>query len=245
MLSPERELIDEILPQLCRFRQVKTHRSTKKDRDLSAEKFAITYCMNRIEHCTNVTESKYHPTGPATVWLNKHELSDNIESTLRQATNSLDLHHYLQHKCKWHDMTIANINWMIAVLQSLSPNQKKTIVKFMHEWLPVNGHPGRATCLSTQTYPICRSHIETQGHFLTCNVHLSKWQIIIRDIVQDYHAKYPHLANILHWALTNCRAHEVSFPTENTTLTEYGRNPHCASLVHAQSKIGWGHILKG
>jgi hypothetical protein len=57
----------------------------------------------------NTTSTKYEPTGPDPVWLNKNEVSDIIESALRHAANSSELHHHFRQKQKLEDRTIANI----------------------------------------------------------------------------------------------------------------------------------------
>jgi hypothetical protein len=170
MLVPEKGLLDEISPVLRRFRRFKTHRSTKHDGSPSNKNLTVTTCIKSIQQCTQAATTTYSPTGLATVFLNKSEISDDIESSIRTAVSSTDLHHYMQKKYAWCDNTISSIDWILLgkSLQLLQTNQRKTITQFTHEWLPVHGHPGRADFRLDPTCPICRRQVETQGHFLTC-----------------------------------------------------------------------------
>jgi hypothetical protein len=179
--------------------------------------------------------------------MNKQEISENIESTIRIAVNTTALHHYMQHKYKWSDSTIDQIDWMLLgqSLRLLSTNQRKTITQFMHEWLPVRGHPGRADCQSNRTCPSCSATPETQTHFLECINNQDKWNKAITEAIQPLQEKYAAIADIIRWALINSRSSDPAGTTELDQLSEHPNNHQYALLIKAQTAIGWQHILKG
>jgi hypothetical protein len=74
--------------------------------------------------------------------MDKQEISSDIENTLRRAIHSADMHQYLQKQYKWDDTTIDNIDWLIHgnSIEQLTNTHRKTITRFLHDWLPVNGH---------------------------------------------------------------------------------------------------------
>jgi hypothetical protein len=167
--SGEQDLLSEISVLLKTFKKYKTHHSTKNDIDTSTEKHVILHCVGKVQTCPNPILTTYKPTGPATVRMHNQEVSDNIENTLRQAAHLINMHTYLQTKYRWSDNTLANIDWTIhgSALQSFATRQRKTLTQLIHNWLPVNGHPGRANLPVNQGCPICKATRESQGHFLT------------------------------------------------------------------------------
>jgi hypothetical protein len=136
MLAPEKSVLQVLFPVLQKFQTFKTHLSSKSDREGSTEKLAIDTSVARIQNCTNILPTTYIPTGRATIWMNKQEVSADIDANIRIAANSTELHRYLQRKYEWSDSTIANIVWMLLgkSLRALSNTQRKTITQFMHEF---------------------------------------------------------------------------------------------------------------
>lgn len=83
------------------------------------------------------------PHTEATVAINDLPADSAIPMTLQQAFTTQQLQHYMQNKYKWNNaVDYINGTVHIRALNSLSYNQRKTITKFIHEWLPVNSHPG-------------------------------------------------------------------------------------------------------
>jgi hypothetical protein len=247
MMAPEKGLLQEVTPLLLQFKAYKTHLSTKHDREDSTERFAVSNCIVRVSKCNSPAPTTYAPTGLVTVRMNKQEVSSDIEATIRIAVNSTELHHYMQLKYKWHDTTIDKIDWILLSmsLRSLTTNQRKTITQFMHGWLPVNGHPGRAECQFNQTCPMCRETLETQDHFLTCKNTVDRWNQAVTAIVQSIQEKYPHLSKILHWALTTCRGNNNQQPPDRLITTGDTTQHIYDRIIRTQTSIGWQQILKG
>jgi hypothetical protein len=92
MLVREKGLLDKISPLLARFKKFKTHRPTNKDRANYTENLAVQLCIDSVQGCTHAAPAKYSPTGLATVFLNKQEMSEDLEYSLRTAVSSTDLH---------------------------------------------------------------------------------------------------------------------------------------------------------
>jgi hypothetical protein len=247
MLRAEQGLIEEITPLMKQFRLYKTHHSTKKDRPNSTEKYVMDTCIANVQKGSHTTITKYSPKGLATVWLAKHEVSSEIKHTIRLAAQSTDLYQYLQTKYKWEGSTIDHIDWLVhgQSLQNLTTNQRKTITQLIHEWLPVNGHPGRALHQSSQHCTTCRSLVETQGHLLTCPNTLEQWNIRFQKITEPLQATYPILTSILKWALINCQDNTTEIPNAIPNANYEDIHPHYTNLIQAQPDIGWEQIIKG
>jgi hypothetical protein len=105
--------------------------------------------------------------------------------------------------------------------------------------------PGTADRKFDQTCPRCRSQLETQSHFLTCNVSLVQWNNTIEKIIQPLQGQYQTIASIIQWALIHCRDKEIPFPDEQFNTASMTTQQTYSKLVQAQSAIGWQQILKG
>jgi hypothetical protein len=75
----------------------------------------------------------------------------------------------MQEKYKWSDGTVEFINWYVhgEALRGLQLMTTKTTTKFIHEWLPVHVHPGRAKLMEGWQCPYCEDEV-TQKHYLQC-----------------------------------------------------------------------------
>jgi hypothetical protein len=179
--------------------------------------------------------------------MNKQEISNDVEDTIRQATLSSDMHQYLQSKYTWDDSTIANIDWMIHgnALNSLPTRNRKTVTQLIHDWLPVCGHPGQANQQSNKLCPCCRTDTETQGHFMTCNETSDKWNTLINTILLPLETHFSTLTHIIRWALTHCRETNHPFPTNSPEIPQSCLRPQYTALIKAQSEIGWNQLIRG
>ena len=119
-----------------------------------------TQINNRCDTLVNEAKSldpveHYHlPQTKATIKVNDIEAASTIPMTLRQAFTTQRLWEYMQQKYKWNS-AVNLINWEIhgRALNALQPNHHKTIIKFIHKWLPVNDHPSFPS--NTTKCPIC------------------------------------------------------------------------------------------
>jgi hypothetical protein len=220
MMAPEAELYEEITHTLRRFKSYRSHRYTKSDKPSSSIHTLVQECIHHVKNSINPHPNTYRPSGLATIRINKTELSDNAEHHIRQAALSSGLHLYFESKYHWNDQTIATINWEIhtKALQSLPSNQRKTITQMIHEWLPVNAHPGRPNQHEAKSYQTCKHGQESQNYFLTCDQHTTPWEQAFNDTLHSQRANDNTLQNILHWALQQCRTLNKPFPSAPLTF---------------------------
>jgi hypothetical protein len=206
MLSPEQGLSDEIQPFLRQFDNHRIHHITKKDKPESAARTASDACIRNILLYRTPIPAKYYPTGPATVWHQRKKISTQIETTIRNAATTSELYQYMNTKYNWSDKTINSIDWMIhkESLTKFPTNQRKTITQLIHEWLPVNGHPGRSMI---DTNKLCPHYIiapETQIHFSQCPTTSTHWHSLVEEQINQCltPSKHKHLITLIIWALT-------------------------------------------
>ncbi len=109
----------------------------------------------------------------------------------------------------------------------------------IHNWLPVNGHPGRANTSHNQQCPACQERKETQQHFFTCSYYREQWNTHLRsEGIQELNCEKNFLNHILHWAITNHSQQVQEFPIESVP-TQYHQ------LIQDQHSIGWDQIIHG
>jgi hypothetical protein len=110
----------------------------------------------------------------------------------------------------------------------------------MHEWLPVNGHPGRAQTCTHQQCPRCHRQKETQDHFLSCPMSQATWatKIATIELPKTSNSLQILLENLIKWAILNCRTSNQDTPPQH-------HRKSIQNFIEEQSKIGWNQLLKG
>jgi hypothetical protein len=148
----------------------------------------------------------------------------------------------MQEKYRWTDRTITTIDWMIhgRALNNLKTSRKSTITKFIHEWLPVNGHPGRNLPELLTKCPHCKINKETQQHFLSCPETTTMWQDTIQANLPTFLRQPEHkqLLSILLWASTTNSSNNNIVPQSLLTTRH-------ETLLVEQAAIGWNQVIKG
>jgi hypothetical protein len=86
----------------------------------------------------------------------------------------------------------------------------------------------------------CRTHVETQAHFLTCADSLDQWNNALNNAKQSFGEKYQPLVSIIQWSLINCRDTVKPIPHDMIKLLPL--NP---ALLTNQTEIGWRQLLMG
>jgi hypothetical protein len=180
---------------------------------------------------------------PATVYINKLEITANIPNEFRYTALTPDLRIYLTEKYKWNNTIIDNIDWEIhsKALSQQHPTMRKTITQFIHRWLPTHSHPGTKHDITTKC-PICHVIDETNNHFLTCsNIETQQeWQSQIQSFYDEMEAldMEPILLHYMILAIDKWRT--ISVP-EAPEFCHY--NYH--QLYKEQSAIGWNQVIYG
>jgi hypothetical protein len=203
---------------------------------------ASTYTSN--QNIIGMTEASLQSIMPYTV---EEELSDNAEHSIRQAAHSSGLHIYFKSKYHWSYQSISTIDYAIhsQAVQSLPPNPRKMITQMIHEWLPVNAHPGRSNHRDAKSCPMCKREQLSQSHFLTCDQHISPWEQNFHNIIHSQSDNNNKFQKILLWALLQCWVLNKSFPTGSPNFPTQLNHPSLTQLIIKQSKIDWNQILNG
>jgi hypothetical protein len=241
-LQPEHTLLLQLATTLKQFRKYSTHQSTKRENQESNLATIMKSCIDHVTNWPKPVPTTYIPQGEAILWQDKHEISTDIERTIRHSASTRDLRDYMTTKYQWKDDTADHIDWTAhaAALLNFPTNQRKTITQLIHKWLPVNGHPGRHQSTRNKMCPHCQRDIESQNHFLICDTTKSDWNSQLANTVCSELTETSQipLRTILIWALTECR-------NTNKTLPTTANKPQRTQLIREQSEIGWNQILKG
>jgi hypothetical protein len=184
------------------------------------------------------------PTAVVTLTINGNEVPGSIQSSLRHAALSQDLCQYFQKKYNWNDSVVDYIDWTphSRAIKRLRGRSSSMIQKFIHEWLPVNAHPGTALPTTGQLCPCCRLKNETQNHLLQCqHPIMSKVWTESAQCLQDLMTKNntdPFLKKLIISAFTIWRTTPDPPRPEFLPIRYH-------ELFRTQSEIGWDQIIKG
>jgi hypothetical protein len=166
--------------------------------------------------------------------------------TIRTHSREKEVKEYLMEKNKWTIETFNTVEWKShgTAIILLPARQRKSVVQFIHNWLPTITSHSLQLMDKARLCPLCNLHDETSAHFLTCEqIHITTlWQefaLKLKQILQKYSPTINHQLpkliehSIIHWRTT-------SDPTIPTFL-----HIRYAPLFKAQSQIGWHNILQG
>lgn len=78
-----------------------------------------------------------------TLYINNTEIPSNEPNQIRYAALSPDLLSFFKQKYKWSHATINKIDWEVhsRALNLQHPIHLKTLIQYIHRWLPTHGHP--------------------------------------------------------------------------------------------------------
>lgn len=121
----------------------------------------------------------------ATLYGRQQEIFHGVAETLHEATGSQDFREYIIKRYNWDDDTADLVDWDIheIAMNSLSSNEQQSTIKFLHQWLPLNGHPSQESHRRLTKCPCCLEAEETLQHYMTCDQLQEQWQIGITRII--------------------------------------------------------------
>jgi hypothetical protein len=175
--------------------------------------------------------------------IHHNRVPSDYTQAIREAHTAPSIDSYYIEKYGWTSHTVNNIMWKQhgKALIILPKRMCKTITQFNHNWLPVNASYSKNATGTGRLCPFCTTCDEDQHHFLSCTHPLltDQWKeatvtIKAKLTTYDKHVHH-HLIQQIGLAVTNWR----------TTSRPTFLHPQFQQLFHAQSKIGWDHILKG
>jgi hypothetical protein len=248
-LTPEYEVISSIaslLKQLPSFtlEHIKSHQTGI----LSHEALLNSKCDELATEARSMrpptTKIPILPQSRATFTINDSQVSSQYIHQIRSAALSQDLREYYMEKYQWCNNTIDLIQWKChgRALLSLHGRHQKTMLQFIHKWLPINTSYSLQAIGTGKLCPYCKSCDETHEHFLTCtHPHCnSLWIDEAEQIHQHINQQIsdPILLKLLHLAITEWR-------TQKSPPVPAFIPPAYHQLFKSQSAIGWNQIVNG
>ena len=134
---------------------------------------------------------------------------------------------------------IDDIDWVVhgRALNQIKEPQKSTIIKYIHQWLPINAH--KATESVTDKCLICDLHPETHQHMITCNhAKIQKEKQEAREKLQKEIKKLdgdPYLQQMI--------INNILEPKQQLQKQLFPKRYH--ALIHRQNQLGWQQALYG
>jgi hypothetical protein len=153
---------------------------------------------------------------------------------------------FYQTKYNWSNECIETINWKQHgdALSSITGRQQKTVLQFIHKWLPINTSHSQQAEGTGRLCPYCQQTDETHQHLLACQhpALQEQWFLAAQDIQQKI-SKYsklihPTIIKLIILGITEWRN------TENPQRPNFVQ-PQFYNLFDQQSEIGWHHIING
>jgi hypothetical protein len=248
-LSPEYEAIETLLHHATTHPNYRAHhvKGHQKGANLSWEAQLNNVCDELATEARALPLPRVAhrlPGAKATLFIQSKEVTSSITTSLRHAATTPDLREYFCKKYKWKVSTIESIDWIITsrALKRIYGRAKAAIQKFLHEWLPFNGHPAQSNTDSATLCPCCKTTTETHKHFLECNHPelRNAWSNatqVIQTALNDRQSD-PILKKLIICAIVEWRN------TPQPELPDFLPS-HYHELFHSQSRIGWDHFLQG
>ena len=183
------------------------------------------------------------PHAGAQVHLQAGTLTHKLKQSLVYAVRSPPLLRDLQVSNSWEDATVASIDWTAHGLALRNTPHHVTIVKLIHDLLPVGVRVHKYDPVQYCQYcPTCTVHVETISHFFRCAHPMRKARrSTFRKSVLDAADKLKTQPMLLNVMMEGVRLlfsggdylRPSDFPDE------------VRELIRQQNRIGWRNFVKG
>jgi len=177
--------------------------------------------------------------------INNCTIMRNTHQNLQNATIFPAYHKYLTKKYKWEEVIPSSIAWPVLTMAInwFNTNEKQTIQKFIHGWLPLQTHLHVQSSSTDKLCPSCRCHPEEKTHFLACNAIPQKQCFAkLHSQLQQLHLKHqvdPFLHQMLWQGITSITTpHNLPNPTQSYPAKYI-------TLFQNQEQIRWDQIFNG
>jgi hypothetical protein len=182
------------------------------------------------------------PTSGCQLFLSHGTVTHNIKQEVKNARAAPPLKARLCRRHDWSDDEFEDIDWQLHG-QALNQLQrhKKTLVQYLHDWLPVGKKVHQYDKKYPESCPSCQAPVEDREHLWECRAPCrSQWRreclsTLLKTLTAIDTA--PPLQELL---LEAFRA-----LMEGRSMTTIRVDPAVADVAAAQAAIGWHHILKG
>jgi hypothetical protein len=131
-----------------------------------------------------------------------------------------------------------------TAIQQLPSRQRKSVVQFIHNWLPVNTSHSLQLIHQARMCPLCNRQEETVAHFLSfTQIQITQlWldlSLQLRQKIQKYAPTTNHqVPKLIAYSLVHWRT------TDSPPIPPF-LHMRFIPLFNSQSIIGWHNILKG
>jgi len=244
------QILQNLQPLQIEFHHIKGHQDTKSDKPLTLPEKLNIDCdaqASKTGSYHNSTEICNNPLTPAShphLQIKGKHIIRHLQHSLRDAAQSPAYFTYLQEKFDWPACPSQTIHWPIIQLtiSRFRLSERHTIVKFIHEWLPLQDRYHVKSLSAEQLCPSCRGAAESAQHFLACP-HTDRQQIW-KDLHQalQKHAISHNLDHSLHDLLAHGLL-QGRQSTENFPITQAIQN--YPQFYMDQQRLGWKQLYYG
>jgi hypothetical protein len=206
------------------------------DADALAEQFLSRH--SNLQHLT----AHLFPAGGCLLQSRAGTISHDHKKQLRLARTEPPLRQRLCHRFAWDDATFDDVAWSCHghALRRHSKH-KTTLVKYLHDWLPLGKQTHRYDKKYPASCPSCEAPIEDRDHFWCCPA-LSRlqWKHAFIRSMQTYLHDIDTAPDIQTQLIDALRVVLFSATTTGITI-----QPGLHVTATAQRTIGWHQILRG
>jgi len=167
-----------------------------------------------------------------------------LQSALHDAATHQPYFEYLNTKYEWQETSKHTMHWPVICLslKCFKATEHQTVVKFIHEWLPLQDRHHIQSTSTLHLCPSCNQQPETVKHFLTCP-HPAQQQVW-KDLHEALHKHQIQngVSNIFHDILAYGLYQGCQAPTQLT----FHHLPHnISNLYQSQERLGWKQLYYG
>jgi len=243
-------IIDRLYPILPKLYHVKGHQDQKPNRILTLPEQLNVDCDRRaatLPPYPDPQQLQNHPLNTAGyphLQISQQVITRNLQTTLRDAATRDTYFDYLQNKFEWSLEPNIAVHWQLLkiALPRFNHTEKKTIIKFSHEWLPLQDRYHVKSASADHFCPSCQQSQETVQHFLTCP-HPTR-QVVWKELHQQIlkysttHMISTQLQDLIAYGLYHGRQAEPPFAISIS-------NPNLQKIFDEQQQLGWQQLYYG
>jgi len=191
-------------------------------------------------HCTHPLNSAGHPH----LVIQGNVITQRLQHTLRDAATKHIYFDYLTEKFHWTENPEQAIHWPILrlTLKRFKAMERRTLQKFLHEWLPLQDQHHVQSASAEKLCPSCHQAAETVDHFFACP-HPGQqqiWKELHKSL--HHHQINNSVSNIFHDMYAYGLYHGCLAPTH---LTFHHLPTDLEALYLTQAQIGWCQLYYG
>jgi len=163
-------------PYQFTFHHLKGHQDQKKDQPLSIQEWMninCDACASSMPPPPSDMDLYHHlllPAGYPHLRIGTLVITQKVQHTLHDIATQQIYFNYLTDKFPGFTTPATNIHWPTIrySLKKFKSTERRTVSKFIHEWLPLQTRYQVASISQDHHCPSCHQAAETVDHFLAC-----------------------------------------------------------------------------